>query len=290
MATILNAEPVLRAFVSKKEFSERARGLSAANKANREKVKRSILSETFRTNLEKALAIIEPIDAWIKHFQSDSVPISEVARAFHELPNNFRELSDKLNETQLDYLIKETEKQYQFMWGDAHGFGNVLDPRYMGMHLDERTGDEIEKSICKFPDMDGKPASEERMKHLEKEFLDYSLCIAENKAKRKSGIETNTKFDKVCDKKVSVLEWWVLVGDKWPTLKTIAIQVFTMVPSTASAERGFSSMGFIHSKLRNYLKPVTINKLVFIKSNYSLIGEKYSEDADNEYYEDAIEK
>jgi hypothetical protein len=40
-----------------------------------------------------------------------------------------------------------------------------------------------------------------------------------------------------------------------------------MATSSAASERNFSFMGFIHSKLRNSLSAMTVEKLVFIKSN-----------------------
>ncbi len=40
-----------------------------------------------------------------------------------------------------------------------------------------------------------------------------------------------------------------------------------MATSSATSERNFSMMGFIHSKLKNSLNAKTVEKLVFIKSN-----------------------
>ena len=42
-----------------------------------------------------------------------------------------------------------------------------------------------------------------------------------------------------------------------------------MTSSSAASERNFSTMGFIHSKLRNSLRPKTVEKLVYIKCNVS---------------------
>ncbi len=40
-----------------------------------------------------------------------------------------------------------------------------------------------------------------------------------------------------------------------------------MATSSAMSKRNFSTMGFIHSKLRNSLSAKTVEKLVFIKNN-----------------------
>jgi hAT family C-terminal dimerisation region len=51
----------------------------------------------------------------------------------------------------------------------------------------------------------------------------------------------------------------------------IAVKLFSMAASTASSERNFSTMAFVHSKLRNSLNKKTVEKLVFIKSNLPAI-------------------
>jgi hypothetical protein len=55
----------------------------------------------------------------------------------------------------------------------------------------------------------------------------------------------------------------------YPTLEKIAIKLFTMVMSSVASEHNFSTMGFIHSKLRNALATRIVEKLVFIKLNLS---------------------
>jgi hAT family C-terminal dimerisation region len=51
-----------------------------------------------------------------------------------------------------------------------------------------------------------------------------------------------------------------------PVLQHVAIKLFTMATSGAASERNFSTMAFIHSKLRNSLSVVSVEKLVYIKS------------------------
>ena len=54
----------------------------------------------------------------------------------------------------------------------------------------------------------------------------------------------------------------------WPNLAPIAKAIFHLAPSSATAERSFSAMGYIHTKLRNRLLPQTLEKLTYIKMNY----------------------
>ena len=52
----------------------------------------------------------------------------------------------------------------------------------------------------------------------------------------------------------------------------IALRVFSMSASTTASERNFSTFGFIHSKQRNCLSNESVEKLVFIKTNYHALS------------------
>ncbi|KAH9146973.1 hypothetical protein LEN26_004837 [Aphanomyces euteiches] len=54
---------------------------------------------------------------------------------------------------------------------------------------------------------------------------------------------------------------------KWSALQPIAVKLFFLDTSNAASERNFSTMSFIHTKLRNSLCVASVEKLVFIKSN-----------------------
>ncbi|KAH6590837.1 hypothetical protein BASA61_005125, partial [Batrachochytrium salamandrivorans] len=65
------------------------------------------------------------------------------------------------------------------------------------------------------------------------------------------------------------IQYWLIDGLAHPNLREVAINVFSMVASSAASERGFSAMGFVHSKLRNRLSADKVQKLIFIKNNAS---------------------
>jgi len=52
----------------------------------------------------------------------------------------------------------------------------------------------------------------------------------------------------------TVLQYWLVDGKGFPLLRQVALKVFGIVASSAASERNFSTMGFVHSKLRNSLK------------------------------------
>jgi hAT family C-terminal dimerisation region len=49
-------------------------------------------------------------------------------------------------------------------------------------------------------------------------------------------------------------------------IQVVTISVFCMVSSSAASERGFITMGFIHSESRNRLGPVKVKKLTLVNS------------------------
>jgi len=60
-------------------------------------------------------------------------------------------------------------------------------------------------------------------------------------------------------------------GRAWPHLQRIAGTLFYLVASSSSCERNFSSMAFIHSKARNKLGVNTVEKLVYVRTNQTII-------------------
>ncbi|KAG3197767.1 hypothetical protein PC128_g6589 [Phytophthora cactorum] len=62
------------------------------------------------------------------------------------------------------------------------------------------------------------------------------------------------------------LHWWLLDQD-FPHLYSFAERVLSIPTSSAASERLWSIHGFTHSKLRNSLRVVTVEKLSFIYTN-----------------------
>lgn len=67
-------------------------------------------------------------------------------------------------------------------------------------------------------------------------------------------------------------------GNKFKCLAKVALRVFTIVASSASAERCWSIYGFIHSKTRNRLVQERANKMVFIYVNSALLDKEDEND------------
>ena len=96
-----------------------------------------------------------------------------------------------------------------------------------------------------------------------KELTDYQIYSEHQKTKNAF------RFQMLVKKSKTILQYWQVDGKRWPNLQKLAMKVYSMAASSASAERNFSTFGFVHSKLWNQIDPETVKKLVFIKSNSS---------------------
>lgn len=80
-------------------------------------------------------------------------------------------------------------------------------------------------------------------------------------------------------------------GKDWSEFRRIASMVLSLTILSAALERFFSTTGFIHWMLTNYLEPMSVNKLTFIRRNllalYDYAGHNGSEVTDDSASEDS---
>jgi len=223
--------------------------------------KEIVVKDDFVTNLKKALKILAPIDEQIVKFQSDAVPISEVVTAFNQLPEKFEEMAD-ITSAEITYLKDLVSTRFKLIYGDAHGIGYLLDPRFIGDGLPADNRRELEDLLIAIPENDTTVAAEERKMMLYEQLTKYIIAAQREKS------ENTIRFKMLKNKRKTPLQYWQSDGFTWPELQKIALRVFSMSASSAASERNFSTFGFIHSKQRNCLSVKSVEKLVFIKTNY----------------------
>ena len=249
------ADSILNALVAQRDFVSQG---NAKQQEKRAAIKEIITDPNFVTKLDECIKILDPIDRYIRIFQSDAVPCSEVYKAFIELEDQMRKLPN-IEEKKRSYLIELVKKRFEFMYGDAHGVGYVLDPRFLGDKMSRSLRKEIEDFIFNFPGEDGKTTNERR-DQLARKYTSFRIdALGERE-------QDSYRFKMIGDSK-SVLQWWIVDATDWPLLRNLAIRVFSMATSSAASERNFSTFGFIHSKLRNRLSQEKVKKLVYIKTN-----------------------
>lgn len=282
--TIQDSERLIYGIVNERDFVTG----SKKQKAERLRLKNIVIADNFVSALEKALKILKVIDELIVKFQSDGVPVSEVLTSFNKLPTQFAEMTDYLTAAEIKYLGELATSRFQFMYGDAHGIAYLLDPRFVGEGLPVDTRRDLEDSLVAIPE-DGITAStDERKMLLLDQLTQYVIAALREKT------DNSLRFKMLQTKRKTPLQFWQSDGAAWPDLQKIALKVFTMSTSSAASERNFSTFGFVHSKLRNCLSTESVDKLVFIKTNYraftktddtSLEMETPSDDEQSEVYE-----
>ncbi|GAU49563.1 hypothetical protein TSUD_191890 [Trifolium subterraneum] len=81
------------------------------------------------------------------------------------------------------------------------------------------------------------------------------------------------QFDSLLDRwNLTPKEWWVTYGSSIPKLQSIALKLFSQPTSSSSAERNWSTYGFIQSTKRNKINPKKAEDLVFIHTNLRLLS------------------
>jgi hypothetical protein len=192
------------------------------------------------------------IDVLIVKYQSDGVPISDVWLDFHLLPNCFTEVLKQhhFSGTEPEYLVKLSRDCLDFMYSIAHGMAYLLDPLYLGIGLPFQIRKVIEDQLCAMSTELGisPPPIVDSRNHQEKLFLHYTEFMIDAMAEKDGNMVI---YQMLLGRQMTPLQWWLTDGIQWPELQQVAIKLFSMATSSASCERNFSVMGFIHSKLRN---------------------------------------
>ena len=246
------ADDILNGLVSEHDFVTKG---TNKEKEKRVSIKSIITDPDSVAKLEESIKILAPIEKFLKIFQSDAVPCSDVYKAFLELEEEIGKLGNVVAADNKLYLAQLVRKRFDFMYGDVHAVAYLLDPRYLGDGISRTLQNEMEDFIYKFPNSDA-TTSDARKAQLAQEYTAYRIDALKER-------QQNTFRFQMIGKSKSVLQWWLADGTDWPLLSNLALRVFSMAASSASSERNFSTFGFVHSKLGNRLGPDKVKKLVY---------------------------
>lgn len=227
----------------------------------------TICGDNFVAYLDKCIEILEPIDIGINCFQNDHVSLSSVYKHFALFMKQTYENMSCLSIGERSYILNLVWERLEFMYGDAIGIAYILDPVLLGKDmLDQhrhRAEDSLFESVSRgivITD-ENQVQYEAKKEQLFVEYTEWVIKANSERAKNDFRFKMLSKGTKTC------IQYWLLDCLPYPTLREVAINVFSMVTSSAASERGFSAMGFVHSKLRNRLAADKVQKLVFIKNN-----------------------
>jgi hypothetical protein len=239
----------LHEIVDKDEFTQR--GTSQKDKAHRRQIQSFILSPGLRTQLTRAVLLSSPINALIVKFQSNEVPISEAYAEMRKLGSTYGESAYNFLSTQEKEFVQECVlDRWNFICADCHGAAYLLDPRYMGAGMSRtqrRIQGDFEKMVSYIESIWERKAKErgsaDEKATLSDELTEFISWEFSEEEKKK----------KYCSENRNPMKFWKDKKGQFPRLYQIAETLFSLVPSSASAERNFSAMGLTQTKLRNRL-------------------------------------
>ncbi|RLO11673.1 hypothetical protein DYB28_002551 [Aphanomyces astaci] len=196
----------------------------------------------------------------------------------HQLPHAIGDIWS-LNLHESKYIVAAVKARWEFVYGDAHGVGYLMDPRFVDSGFDSMEfKEDVVDFVVNYPPSDTAPWTNSRRDALSRDLKEFQkYCLKLHSAK-------GWRLEELKSKKKTVAEFWMLDGQAWPLLRELALRVFNLVASSAASERNFSMHGFIQSKKRNRLSPSTVTKLMYIKTNYNLDDEVGGKDYSSDEY------
>ena len=230
----------------------------------------------------RAIRLITPIMKEVTKFQSDKVPVSEVFVSFSKLIMELP-LQEHLTLKQAEFLESLLKDRWDFMYSDCIFMAYLLDPVQVSdekfeEYSQRETGEKSRVEnllytmalnssapVAVLSDVGNAPRAvvgpDEQRQRLRDHVKFLQAC-------RTLKVENTVVYQGLKDGSFIRLELWDSRGHEWPTLAPIAKALFHLTPSSATAERSFSAMGFIHTPLRNRLLPHKLEKLTYIKMNH----------------------
>jgi hypothetical protein len=283
--SILNAKGAIFAIATDDRFIG-----GAGKQYNRHRAVRGFITNPDTIpNLTKGIALLAPIDALIKKYQSNKVPVSEVYRDWFELTKTLKNLPllSPLERVRVEAVSTD---RWNFIYNDAQGVAYLLDPRFVGESMNDQDKHMTENFVAEFVKFDEKNVV---VQLSPQEFDQRKVDMLVELDKFYGNVDADKLRD--CPRLKGLVQgkshpyaWWRGKVSEYPLLRPLALRVFSLAASSAASERAFSGEGFIHNKLRNRLKSETVTKLHFIRSNACVLDQFETEVADDGELSDGV--
>uniref|UniRef100_A0AAV1TW21 Transposase n=1 Tax=Peronospora matthiolae TaxID=2874970 RepID=A0AAV1TW21_9STRA len=258
---LIQLEDVFQTIVSDPKFV--ASESSENQRVIRQSIKKFMLSINRKMTLEKAITILTPIELILYKFQDDRAPISEVYFESKHLLTDFDAVFG-LTTVELEYIKRVVTERWQYVLSEAHGLAFLLDPRYIGKSMTRDYREQIEELIFNFPETDQDTGvNEERRRAMTAEYVDY-VSYAKNQRNNRT-----YKWELLEKGNRSPLQFWQMDAEDWPHLRSLALALFSLAPSSVGSEKSLCVNVLAQSSHRNKFTFEEMRRLAFICINDS---------------------
>ena len=219
-------------------------------------IKKVILDDVFWERVSSSQKILKPIAAAIAKIEGDDAILSDVQCLFAELKEEIQTVlpTSLLLKAEETAVVKSLEKRREFCMKPVHAAAYMLDPKYDKGIL---SGEEINGAYAVITAMSD---------HL---GLDKGKVLGSlAKYRTKQGLWKGDGIWQSCQH-ISAATWWKGLCES-EALAPVASIILQIPPSSAASERNWSLFGNTHTKVRNRLTNVRVEKLVGIRANLRL--------------------
>ncbi|KAF1322343.1 Zinc finger, c2h2, partial [Globisporangium splendens] len=252
LEAILSSEKELYAIVSRRDFVETSR--SPVEKEQRKRIQDFVLGETFVHDVNNALKLVRPLQQQLLRVESDrGATLSQVYHCFAELLDTYASMEwvSKKDKALISSCVKE---RLHSIYGDAHGVAYMLDPLYLGEHLDATKKSDVEAFITSYCNS---LEPEKILVQLEK----YKAMVHELK-------ECNSTYWKMLESgEVRTFDFWI-ERRQFPQLQQLAWAVFSLPNASTTPSKSFSAQcQLTHSKFHARLSSEKLQRLTQVYCN-----------------------
>lgn len=202
---------------------------------------RTIVSDKFTANLDKAIAILEPISALDEKLQSLNAAASDVYQGFTALPEILSAIP-ALAPKEKSHMVSMCRNCFDAMSGDVHALANLLDPRFLGDGMSRDTQAAVEDLLFNFPsddtaiDDEDDEAREARQEAIYTQYTEFRVASLAERSKN------SFRFRMLLRGRKSALQFWQSDATFWPELQAIALRVFLMTVSALTADTATATL------------------------------------------------
>jgi hypothetical protein len=236
-----------------------------------QRIKYIILDDTWWDKVQYLLRFTEPILTMIRTFDTDMPCLGEVYESIDSMLERIREIIKANDDDPLELFYHEVKdivtKRWNKMTTPLHLLAYALHPKYYHskvLSLPGRTAPNKDSEVVQ-----GYKTA------LRKIYRDVGMAL-EVREEFGAFVQSTGNFSDplAMDDRghMDPITWWGYHGGDSIHLSTLATRLLSQVASSSSAERNWSTYGFIHSVTRNRLGAGKAEDLVYVHSNLRLLS------------------